>query len=574
MKDFYIADAASFENQPITSFFCIAAISARDRKGSGQYLAITLADKTGQFEARMWEDFAEALQTCPTGSYVKGQGQISKYQGKFQITLTKLRLAAASEIDTADFVPTTQYDIPTMAAELRSYVAAFRNPHLRRLVLAFLDDPTLGPAFIEAPAAKRLHHAWIGGLLEHVLHLVRICLATAPFYPEVDPDLLVTGAILHDIGKVRELSWGSSFDYTLEGQLIGHISIAQGLLHEKIAQLNAEAASASQDLSSRPESAFFADVAERPAAPPPPLDPSATEPFPQNLRLLIEHMILSHHGKLEFGSPKLPMTPEAMLLSALDDLEAKFQALRNEFANAAAAGRPASEPTEWVRSMDRPLFNSQAWLDKGAGTRQVQPASQKVQLDSKEAQHQAKSTPAAEVVHKVHDAPLSATATAQLNEPLLPLGDAITPQEIRSSDFLVKPRMWKFPKGHIGASVGTAKWRRAILERVTAEVTSGRFVESVHFRQRMAERQFDKSDLQECLTTGTIDNNPKNDPERYSDVEVEYVIFIVEGKSKENTPMKVLFGLRDDYDPLFITVYAPKSAGGVKVRRGIMWDAD
>jgi 3'-5' exoribonuclease len=353
MKDFYIADAASFENQPITSFFCIASISARDRKGSGQYLALTLADKTGQFEARMWDDFADALKTCTAGSYVKAQGQISKYQGKFQITLTKLRLAAASEIDTADFIPTTQYDIPSMAAELRSYVDAFRNPHLRRLVLAFLDDPTLGPQFIEAPAAKRLHHAWIGGLLEHVLCLVRICVATAPFYPEVDPDLLVTGAILHDIGKVRELSWGSTFDYTLEGQLIGHISIAQGLLHEKIAQLNAEAAVREAGISSGLQPTEPGSAEQGALAP---------EPFPPQLRLLIEHMILSHHGKLEFGSPKLPMTPEAMLLSALDDLEAKFQALRNEFANAQAAGRPASEPTEWVRSMDRPLFNSQAWL--------------------------------------------------------------------------------------------------------------------------------------------------------------------------------------------------------------------
>jgi 3'-5' exoribonuclease len=372
MKDFYIADAASFENQPITSFFCIASISARDRKGSGQYLALTLADKTGQFEARMWDDFADALKTCTAGSYVKAQGQISKYQGKFQITLTKLRLAAASEIDTADFIPTTQYDIAAMNAELRSYVAAFRNPHLRRLVLAFLDDPTLGPQFIEAPAAKRLHHAWIGGLLEHVLCLVRICLATAPFYPEVDPDLLVTGAILHDIGKVRELSWGSTFDYTLEGQLIGHISIAQGLLHEKIAILNAEAAVREAGSSSGLQPTESGTITEVGLFPPQPATPSlapasvavdgATEPFPPQLRILIEHMILSHHGKLEFGSPKLPMTPEAMLLSALDDLEAKFQTLRNEFANAQAAGRPVSEPTEWVRSMDRPLFNSQAWL--------------------------------------------------------------------------------------------------------------------------------------------------------------------------------------------------------------------
>jgi 3'-5' exoribonuclease len=335
MKDFYIADAARFENQSITSYFCLVSIAARERKGTGgQYLALTLADKTGQFEARMWEDFAEALQHCSEGCYVKVQGQVSKYQGKFQITLTKMRSAADSEIDTADFIPTTQFDIAEMNAELRSYVAAFTSPHLRALVLAFLDDPAIGPAFVVAPAAKRLHHAWIGGLLEHVLTLVRVCLATAPFYPEVDPDLLVTGAILHDVGKIRELSWKSSFNYTLEGQLIGHISIAQGMLHEKIAELNAAAAKLS---------------------PPAPA-------FPDRLRLLVEHMILAHHGKLEFGSPKLPMTPEAMLLSALDDLEAKFQTLRNEFAAAKSAGKGTEETTEWVRSMERNLFDSRAYL--------------------------------------------------------------------------------------------------------------------------------------------------------------------------------------------------------------------
>jgi len=365
MKDFYIADAARFDNQAITSFFCVSAISARDRKGSGQYLALTLSDKTGQFDARMWDDFADVLQTCTTGSYVKVQGQVSKYNGKFQITLTKLRLAADTEIDTADFIPTTQYDIPAMAAELRSYVAAFSNPHLRALVFAFFDDPQVGAAFIEAPAAKRLHHAWIGGLLEHVLSLVRVCLATVPFYPEVDPDLLVTGAILHDIGKVRELSWRSSFDYTLEGQLIGHISIAMSMLNEKIAQLNAAAASATHaDPSPSPSelSSFAAGGGSASPATKPQSSPSAQD-FPPQLRLLIEHMILSHHGKLEFGSPKLPMTPEAMLLSALDDLEAKFQTLRNAFADATTAGRPASEPTDWVRSMDRSLFNSQAYLE-------------------------------------------------------------------------------------------------------------------------------------------------------------------------------------------------------------------
>jgi len=351
VKDFFISDAARFENQAVTSYFLLVSFSLRDRKGSGggQYLAMTLADKSGQFDARMWEDFAEVLEHCAEGSYVKVHGQISKYNGRYQITVSKMRSAADSEIETADFIPTTKFNVAEMDAELRGYVAGFKSEPLRRLVLAFLDDPEIGPAFATAPAAKRLHHAWIGGLLEHVLHLVRICLATAPFYPEVDPDLLVTGAILHDMGKVRELSWRSSFDYTLEGQLIGHISIAQGMLHEKIAQLNSGGpfiAPASGAMSGVSDAANTAPV-----------------PFPDNLRILVEHMILAHHGKLEFGSPKLPMTPEAMLLSALDDLEAKFQALRNEFAAAKAEGRAPGAVTDWVRSMERPLFNSQAWLE-------------------------------------------------------------------------------------------------------------------------------------------------------------------------------------------------------------------
>ena len=326
MKDFFISDAPKFENASVTTYFAISSLSVRDNKArSGQYLALTLSDKTGTMEARMWEDFASAVTTCGEGCYVKVQGQISKYQGKFQITLTKLRAAAASEVETADFVPTTKFDINEMWTELRSYVDSFNNPQLRRLVFAFLDDQTIGPAYREAPAAKFLHHAWIGGLLEHVLALVRVCRATAPFYPEVDADLLVTGAILHDIGKVRELSWGTTFSYTLEGQMIGHISIAQGMLREKIAALPG---------------------------------------FPDKLRVLVEHMILSHHGKYEFGSPKLPMTPEAILLSALDDVEAKMQAMRNEFGRDTASGKSGAEMTEYVRSMERPLLNSQAYLDE------------------------------------------------------------------------------------------------------------------------------------------------------------------------------------------------------------------
>ncbi len=327
MKDFYVKDAPRFENAVVTSFFCLSAVQLRAKKnGPGEYLALTLSDKTGALEARMWEEFAEAFSSCGEGCYLKVQGQISKYNEKWQITVTKMRSAAESEIETADFQPMSEFPVEVMDAELRGYVAAFADADLRRLVLAFLNDPEIGPAFRTAPAAKMLHHAWIGGLLEHVLALVKVCLAAAPFYPEVNRDLLVTGAILHDIGKVRELSWKTNFAYTLEGQMIGHISIAQGMLREKVKEL---------------------------------------APFPERLRVLVEHMILSHHGKYEFGSPKLPMTPEAMLLSALDDLEAKFAAMRREFAGAESAGKRPDETTEWVRSMDRTLFDSARWLRDG-----------------------------------------------------------------------------------------------------------------------------------------------------------------------------------------------------------------
>ena len=357
MKDFFVADAGRFENQIVTGFFSLASLSVRERKGGGgQYLVLLLSDKTGQLEARMWEEFAEALSNCAEGCYVKAQGQISKYQGKLQITLTKLRPACEPEVDPADFVRSTQFDVAAMDAELRAYVAAFRIEWLRKLVLSFLDDPEIGPAFRTAPAAKRLHHAWLGGLLEHVLHLVRICRATAPFYPEVDPDLLVAGAILHDIGKVRELAWRNTFHYTLEGQLIGHISIAQRMLGEKISALNAEARAGASD-------------------------GAAPELFPEPLRLLLEHMLLAHHGKLEFGSPKLPMTPEALLLSTLDDLEAKFQTMRGEFASDIETGRGADQTTDWVRSMDRALFDSRRYLEQMSVPVMAEPEAAASQLD-------------------------------------------------------------------------------------------------------------------------------------------------------------------------------------------------
>ncbi len=325
MKDFYVADAARSENELITSFFLLSQISARDKKGGGgQYLALMLADKTGSLEARMWEEFAKPLSTCSQGCYVKAQGRIERYNGRFQISVLQMRMAAEHEIEITDFQPATRFSVDALWAELMGFVNGFSNNDLQRLVCSFLDDPEIGPAFQRAPAAKVLHHAWIGGLLEHVVFLLRLCARVAPQYPdEVDPDLLMTGAILHDIGKVRELAWSSNFSYTTEGQLLGHITIAIGMVRERVAALPG---------------------------------------FPDRLRILVEHLILSHHGRLEFGSPKLPMTPEALVFSTLDDLEAKMQNMRAELAKAVESGKRQDEVTEYSRSLERPLLNSRAYV--------------------------------------------------------------------------------------------------------------------------------------------------------------------------------------------------------------------
>ena len=327
MKDFYVSDAGRFENTEITSFFLLSQLSARDKRGGGgQYLALTLTDKTGTLEARMWEEFAAALTSCSQGCYVKVRGRVERYQNRLQLSLLQMRSAAEHEIDTADFQAVSAYNLEDLWSELTSVVDGFRNAYLQQLVRGFLDDPQIGPAFRTAPAAKMLHHAWIGGLLEHVVFLLRLCARVAPQYPdEVEPDLLMTAAILHDIGKVRELAWKSSFNYTTEGQLLGHITIAIGLLRERIAQI---------------------------------------EGFPDRLRIMVEHLILSHHGKYEFGSPKLPMTPEAVVFSALDDLEAKMQNMRAEFSRAVESGKRADEVTDYSRSMERNLLNSRAYLQE------------------------------------------------------------------------------------------------------------------------------------------------------------------------------------------------------------------
>ena len=324
MKEPSIADLGRYENQAVTGYFVVTSRQTKSKKDGSPYFALTLADSTGQIEARMW-DTSDAGEFA-SGDVVKLRGQVSRYQDKLQITVDRIRRAAPAEFDLGDFVPKTECDVDELWAALGSYVESFTDPHLKALMQSFLDDPEIAAALREAPAAKTLHHAWIGGLLEHIISLLGVCDLAAKHYG-VHRDLLLTGAMLHDIGKLHELRWGTTFEYTMEGQLLGHITIGVGMVDRKM------------DL---------------------------IEGFPPALRLLVRHLILSHHGKYEFGSPKLPMIPEAVLLHYLDDMDAKMQTMRAEFARNLAAGRDAGDLTDWVRSMERPLLNTAAFLSKAS----------------------------------------------------------------------------------------------------------------------------------------------------------------------------------------------------------------
>ncbi len=326
MKDIYIADVANFdEGKLFDGFFLVLAKQQRTTKSNKPYLNLILGDKTGQLEARVWElGDPRIAKDFDRGDIVKARGSASRFDDRLQMKIDQLRLAQASEVDKMDMLPSTTCDVAELWRQLLGFVDSMANADLKRLLTTVLDDPALAEAYREAPAAKQLHHAWLGGLLEHVVSLCTLADRVVPHYPLIDRDLLLTGVILHDIGKVRELSWEIGFEYTIEGVLLGHIQIGAALAERTIDGL-----------------------------------PN----FPPKLKTLVLHMILSHHGKLEFGSPKLPMIPEALMLNFIDDLDAKMQAVAGEFEKSAREGKGPNELTNKVWALDnRQLLNTKRWL--------------------------------------------------------------------------------------------------------------------------------------------------------------------------------------------------------------------
>jgi 3'-5' exoribonuclease len=329
MKDFYVRDAVLQENKVITGSFVVASKQIKPKKSGELFLWLTLADKTGHLEARMWDNVAEVIDSFEQNDFIKVKGLINKYNGRFQLTIHKLRKMEESEVDFADYLPKTTRDIEQLWQTVADFVAGFTDPHLKALVEAFMADPEIAAAYKVAPAAKTLHHAFIGGLLEHVVSLFHSCDLLSRNYPQIDRDLLLTGVFLHDIGKIHELSYQRAFAYTTRGQLLGHMIIELEMLQAKIAEV----------------------------------DRKLPTPFPDELKALVEHLIISHHGQYEFGSPKLPMFPEALMLHYLDDLDSKMEAMRAHFE------RESESEAEWTSynpSLARPLLDTRKFRSQKA----------------------------------------------------------------------------------------------------------------------------------------------------------------------------------------------------------------
>ena len=275
------------KGQSVEGFFLAKEKTASKTKTGSLYLSLRLTDRTGEIEGRVWDKAAEFAPLFEKDDFIKVQGEVDEFQGVPQLRILRLRKAAGGEIDPADFLPKTAQDVDSLLSEIGEILKSVRNPHLRVLLESFLTDEEFVKKFKTAPAAKAMHHVYLGGLLEHTLSVLRLIRLVAPQYKDLDPDLLLSGGFLHDVGKVDELAYERSFGYTDRGRLLGHITLTAEMLDRKIQGL--------------PD-------------------------FPETLALLLKHLVLSHHGEYIFGSPKRPKTLEALLLHHLDDLDAKMNA--------------------------------------------------------------------------------------------------------------------------------------------------------------------------------------------------------------------------------------------------------
>jgi len=316
--------------QTLDQVFLVREKDLRTTTTGGLYIACTLTDKTGKLNARMWQASEAIYRSIPADGFVHVKGRTENYKGNLQFIIDALRPYKVEQANLADFLPCTTHDIEAMWAELLEIVRAVKNRPLRLLIKKFLEDHDLVAAYKKAPAAVEMHQAYIGGLLEHTVQIARAAKALLPLYPQLNADLLLTGVFLHDIGKTAELSSDLSLQYTDRGQLVGHITLAAIWVQQKADAVAAETG----------------------------------EALPAKTIDLLQHLILSHHGIHEYGSPKLPMIPEAIALHYLDNLDAKMNMYAREIAN---TPDPAASFTSYQRQLGVRIYRHSAHLNGDAG---------------------------------------------------------------------------------------------------------------------------------------------------------------------------------------------------------------
>lgn len=272
------------ENSEIDDLFLVKSKNNGITKTGKPYIALMLGDATGEIKGRIWENAEKLGEKFNDGDIVRVKGFSVLYQGALQLNISDIS-GCSDSADVADFLPVAERDIEATFQDLLCLIDCVQNIHLKRLLHSIFSDQEIAAAFKKAPAAKTLHHDYIGGLLEHTYMVACIAREVQRYYPNVNQDLVLAGALLHDIGKIRELSFEKSFEYSDSGRLLGHIVMGDEIIREKIDLL---------------------------------------DEFPPELAMVLRHLVLSHHGKYEFGSPKQPMTIEAVLLNYVDDVDAKL----------------------------------------------------------------------------------------------------------------------------------------------------------------------------------------------------------------------------------------------------------
>ena len=296
------------EDDSVNDRYLVKVKKMGQTKNGAPFLSLTLSDRTGDIETRVWERADELGALFKEGDIVEVSGKAGLYRNQVQLTLSGI--APSKEGDPSLFLETTPCDIADMMKDLKGIVRRIKNADLRDLVNSFISDHNFVEKFKESPAAKNFHHGYIGGLLEHTLSVCRLAVLVHEQYPELDGDLLVTGAFLHDIGKIKEFSYGRTIDYSDEGRLLGHLVLGVSMLEEKLAGF---------------------------------------KKFPGETSLCLKHMILSHHGEYDFGSPKRPKFLEAFVLHLIDDLDAKM----NGIARFMTKDRNEGAWTDFNRMFDR-----------------------------------------------------------------------------------------------------------------------------------------------------------------------------------------------------------------------------